>query len=71
MALSRRTIRQTVGKDLGIIKVGTATTVDTSNDDDLTDTSDDSPLDPGDAATLLNGAGLLVVNPDNSSGILA
>ncbi len=71
MALSRRGIRQTVGKDLGIIKVGTATTVDTSNDDDLTDSSDDSPLDLGDAATLLSGAGLLVVNPDSSSGNLA
>ena len=71
MALSRRGIRQTVGKDLGIIKVGVATAVDSTNDDDLTDTSDDSPLDPGDAATLLSGAGLLVVDPDNSTGALA
>ena len=70
MALSRRVIRQTVGKDLGIIKVGTASAVDSSNKDDITDSSDDSPLDPGDAATLLNGAGLLIVDPDNSSGNL-
>ncbi|KKL57444.1 hypothetical protein LCGC14_2235380, partial [marine sediment metagenome] len=62
MALTRRQIRQRVGqRELGIIYVGTTTTTGATTQ--VIDTSDDSPMDPGDNALRYNGAGLLVRAP--------
>ena len=68
MALTRRQIRQRVGqRELGIIYVGTTTTTGATTQ--VIDTSDDSPMDPGDNALRYNGAGLLVRSPAGGTGI--
>lgn len=68
MALTRRQLRQRVGqRELGLIFVGT--TITTGATTQIIDTSDDSPLDPGDNAVRLNGAGLLVRDPDGNAGL--
>jgi hypothetical protein len=68
MALTRRQIRQRVGqRELGIIYVGTMTV--TGAETQAIDTSDNSPMDPGDNALRYNGAGLLVRSPAGGTGI--
>ncbi len=68
MPLSRRELRQRVGqRELGLIYVGTTTTTGATTQ--LIDTSDDSPLDPGDNPVRLNGAGLLVRSPAGGTGL--
>lgn len=68
MPLSRRELRQRVGqRELGIIYVGTTTTTGATTQ--IIDTSDNSPLDPGDNALRYNGAGLLVRSPGGGTGI--
>lgn len=69
MALTLKQIRQRVGKELGhIILVGTATAVGGPNLF-IDDTSPDSPFDPTDVNLRLNGAGILLHNPDGSGNI--
>lgn len=64
MALTAEQIRQQVGDDLGIVRLGTATSLDGAGALQLNDVSDDSPFDPGDSATRYDGAGLVVIDSD-------
>jgi len=64
MTLQLRQIRQQVGRDLGLILFGTSSSTP-AGDLTLLDTSQDSPLDPGDVAERLNGAGLLIDDGTN------
>jgi len=64
MALTRTQLRSQVGRELGIIFSGTATSVDAAGAVQLNDTSDDSPFDPGDDSSRFNGAGLYILDSD-------
>ncbi|KKN27845.1 hypothetical protein LCGC14_0860380 [marine sediment metagenome] len=57
MSTSLRKYRQDVGRELGLVKYGTATSVTTTT---VLDTSDDSWMDPADDAARYNEAGVLV-----------
>jgi hypothetical protein len=57
MSMTVRQVRQRVGRELGLILTGVATGATGTT---LIDTSSDSPLDAGDSAVRLNGAGILI-----------
>ena len=62
MATSLRKYRQDVGRELGLVKYGTSTTITTTT---LIDTSDDSWMDPADDAARYNEAGILIDDGTN------
>lgn len=65
MTLSQKQIRQRVGLELGgIILTGTASSVTTTQ---INDTSNDSPLDPGDTPQRLSGCGLFILDFDGAN----